>query len=206
RAVGGDQSLLRLRIVMAGPADGDAFVRVRPALPPRAEADGGHFDVRSSESDLPHRRRILTGLRGADVSSAHVGTTEKPANGAGRADETSAPLAFRRLAATVPRARPKRACAIQGGNPGRQQAAALRYTPSPHAKTRLLRSSPPLPSRPRHRHQRHAAAERSGDLAAADRVRIRERSLGRESRWRRRAPPDVASRRRVRPALLAGWV
>src|SRR6185369_4178422 len=148
RAVGGDQSLLRLRIVMAGPADGDAFVRVRPALPPRAEADGGHFDVRSSESDLPHRRRILTGLRGADVSSAHVGTTEKPANGAGRADETSAPLDWRVI---NPRSKAARPSTPALSCPARTATADCSGCASGPPGTRAARRPPGRRAATRHR-------------------------------------------------------
>ena len=49
----------------------------------------------------------------------------------------------------------------------------------------------------RGRHSRHAASHRSGRQRRPHRLRVRERSLGREPRRQRRAAADVASRRRV---------
>src|SRR5205814_9657001 len=58
----------------------------------------------------------------------------------------------------------------------------------------------------RREYHRYAPADGSGHQQGSHRVRLRERSVGRESRWQRRAPSDVASRRRVGPALLARWI
>src|SRR5712691_6986902 len=61
----GDQGLLRQAIVVAAPADGNAFVRIRATMAPRAETDGGNAGVGAAEADGLHRRSFSLSPRRA---------------------------------------------------------------------------------------------------------------------------------------------
>src|SRR5438552_1702443 len=54
-----DQRLLRLVVVVAGPADGCPFVDVGTSVAPCAEADRGDVDVGAAEANGAHGERML---------------------------------------------------------------------------------------------------------------------------------------------------